>query len=156
MSREYAYKFLLSCVLIIGAFLRFARLSTLMAFIGDQGWFYLSARDLLLTWNIPLVGITSSHTWLHQGALWTYMLAPILWLFNFNPVGGAYLAVVLGIISIIAIYIVGKDLSKNEETGLIAAFLFATSPLVIIHSRIPYHTAPIPLATLLFIFFMFV
>lgn len=67
--------FLLIAILIIGAFLRFDRLPQLVAFIGDQGWFYLSARDVLLSGNIPLVGITSSHTWLHQGPRWTYLLA---------------------------------------------------------------------------------
>jgi len=28
-----------------------------MPFIGDQGWFYLSARNMLVHGNIPLVGI---------------------------------------------------------------------------------------------------
>lgn len=138
-------------ILIIGAFLRFDRLPELMAFIGDQGWFYLSARDMLLTGNIPLVGITSSHTWLHQGPLWTYMLAGALWVSNFNPVSGAVLTALIGIGSIFLIYKVGVDFfSKN--LGLAAALIYATSPLIVIHERLAYHTSPIPFIVLLLIY----
>jgi len=56
-------------VLILGLFLTLDRISTLMPFIGDQGWFYLSARDLALGKSFPLVGIASSHPWLHQGVI---------------------------------------------------------------------------------------
>ena len=119
-----------------------------MMFIGDQGWFYLSARDVILKGEIPLVGITSSHIWLHQGALWTYMLALVLWLFNFNPVGGAYLSSLLGVITVWLVYRVGKDVF-SRKIGLIAAFLYATSPLVIVHSRMVYHTSPIPFFTII-------
>ena len=42
-------------ILIIGAFLRFDRLDSLMAYIGDQGWFYLSARDMAQAANSNLL-----------------------------------------------------------------------------------------------------
>jgi len=142
---------LLLIIIILSAFLNFYKINELMIFIGDQGWFYLSARDMVLNGQIPLVGIPSSHPWLHQGPLWTYMLAGVFWLFGFNPLNGAYLTITLGIISIILIYIVGTKLF-SKRVGLISAILYATSPLVIIHSRTPYHTSPIPLFTLLFIF----
>lgn len=143
--------FLLIAILIIGAFLRFDRLPQLMAFIGDQGWFYLSARDLLLTGNIPLVGITSSHTWLHQGPLWTYMLAGSLWVSNFNPFSGSILTAIIGTSSIFLIYKLGKEFF-SREFGLIAALIYATSPLIIIHERLAYHTSPIPFLVLLLIY----
>jgi len=133
-------------IVLLSFILRFYKLQDLMMFIGDQGWFYISARDLILKNDVPLVGITSSHTWLHQGALWTYMLAPVLWLFNFNPVGGAYLSSLLGVITVFLVYKVGKEIF-SRNIGLIAAFLYATSPLVIVHARLAYHTSPIPLFT---------
>lgn len=121
-----------------------------MPFIGDYGWFYLSARDLILTKNIPLVGITSSHVWLHQGPLWTYILAILLKLSSFNPLSGGYFIAIIGSITIYFIYKLGF-LLFSERVGLISAFLYATSPLVIIHSRIPYHTSLIPFFTILLI-----
>ncbi len=137
-------------IIALGIFLRLDRLN-LSIFIPDQGWFYLSARDLVLYGKIPLVGITTSHTWLHQGPLWTYMLAPVLLISNFNLFGGVYLAAFFGLLSIILIYKIGKDyLSVNF--GLFAALLYATSPLVVIHERLAYHTAPISFFVLLFIY----
>jgi len=135
-------------ILCLGAFLSLNRISELMPFIGDQAWFYLSARDLALGQSFPLVGITSSHTWLHQGPLWTYMLAPVLLISNFNPIWGAYLTAFIGILSIFLIYKVGSNF-VSAKFGLISALIYATSPLVIFHLRLPYHTSPIPLFVLL-------
>lgn len=145
---------LLILVLIVGTFLRFYDIEKLMPFIGDQGWFYLSARDMVINGQIPLVGIPSSHPWLHQGPLWTYMLAGVFWLFGFNPLNGAYLTITLGIFSILLVYIIGSEMF-SRRIGIISAIFYATSPLVIIHSRTPYHTSPIPLITLLFIFSLY-
>lgn len=141
-------------IVVISIFLSFYKLTERMIFIGDQGWFYLSARDMLINGQIPLVGIASSHPWLHQGPLWTYMMAGVFWLFGFNPVNGAYLTIILGTLSVLLIYIAGKEMF-SKRIGLISALLYATSPLVIAHSRMPYHTSPIPLFTLLFIFSLY-
>jgi GT2 family glycosyltransferase len=145
------YEFALSLILALSVFLGLFKIDKLMIFIGDQGWFYLSARDMLLNGQIPLVGIASSHPWLHQGALWTYLLAFFLWIFNFNPVAGAYLSVFLGILSIFGIYVLGSTLF-SKRTGLIASLLYATSPLIIYYTRLPYHTSPIPLFVIVLMF----
>lgn len=142
---------LLAGIMLTAIWLRFFKLDSLMPFIGDFGWFYLSASDMLLTGSIPLVGITSSHTWLHQGPWWTYMLAAALWVSHFHPVSGAYLSAGIGVGTVYVMYYVGKKIF-GTSLALIAALLFATSPLVIIHSRMPYHTNPIPLFTLLYFF----
>ncbi len=132
-------------------FLRFSNISNSMQFIGDQGWFYLSARDLLTKGEFPLVGITTSHTWLHQGPLWTYMLSVVLFFFNFNPVSGAYLTAAFGVLTTVLIYKIGSELfSKN--VGLMAAALYAVSPLIVFFDRMPFDPAPIPLFTLLYFY----
>lgn len=125
-----------------------------MHMISDQGWFFLSAKDMLITGNIPLVGITSSHAWLHQGPLWTYILAVVISLGNFNPLAGGYLSTILDIVTIALIYKVSKELF-SREVGLVAAVLYATSPLIIMFSRMPYHTSPIPLLATLFLLFLY-
>ena len=142
---------LIVLILVLATFLRFDRIGSLMGFIGDQGWFYLSARNMLLTGSIPLVGITSSHTWLHQGPLWTYMLSVALFLSKFNPVSGAILTAGIGIVTVYFIYRFGKEFF-SKEFGLIAAFLYASSPLIVLHARFAYHTSPIPLFVLLFLY----
>ena len=138
-------------IILIAVFFRFYQINDFYYFISDQGWFYLSARDLL-NGEIPLVGITSSYTWVHQGALWTYMLAPMLLIFNYDPAGGAYLSAFLGVLAVIMMYVTGATLFDSKKVGLISAAFLAVSPLSIYFSRMPYHTSPIELATLIFIF----
>ncbi len=138
-------------IILIGTFLRFDKLNLYAPFIGDQAWFYLSARDVIISGQIPLLGITSSHTWIHQGPLWTYMLVPVFTLFNFNPLSGVYLTAILGVISIIAAYKFGATFISTKF-GILFAFLFALSPLVVYHSRFAYHTSPIPLFILILFF----
>lgn len=142
---------LLILFLIAGSGLRLVNANTQMVFIGDQGWYYMSARDMILTGQIPLVGIPSSHPWLSQGAYWTYLLGPFLWLFNFNPVSGIYLNALIDAAAVIAIYFLGKEI-LSVRTGLIAAILYAFSPYLVNLSHFPYHTGPIPLFTILSIF----
>lgn len=151
INKNYLF---VSFALLIAIFLRVYNLSNSMVFIGDQGWFYLSARDLLMKGIIPLVGITSSHTWLHQGPLWTYMLSIPLFIFKFNPVSGGYLTAVLGTITVFLIYKIGSELFSTR-TGIIAMLLYAVSPLIISFDRMPYHTSPIPLFTLLYFYALF-
>jgi hypothetical protein len=141
--------FVSMCFLLISLY----KLDTHMPFIGDQAWFYLSARDML-SGHIPLVGITSSHTWLHQGPLWTYLLAGSLWLGKFHPVSGALLTIGISLLTLITLYKVTAALF-NKNVGYIALLLYTFSPLVIENARFAYHTSPIPLFSLLFLFAFF-
>jgi 4-amino-4-deoxy-L-arabinose transferase-like glycosyltransferase len=122
-----------------------------MAFIGDQGWFYLSARDMLLTGQIPLVGIASGHVWLHQGPLWTYLLSIALSTSDFNPVSGAYLTALVDMTALLVLYKFSSDFF-SKKIGFITALLYATSPLIVLNARFAYHTSPIPLFVILFLY----
>lgn len=141
-------------ILLFGLVIRLYALPSQMHMISDQGWFFLSAKDIFETGKIPLVGITSSHTWLNQGPLWTYMLAIILWAGKFNPLAAGYFSVLIDVATILVLYKVSKELF-SKDIGQIASFLYATSPLIIIHSRMPYHTSPIPILSILFIYFLY-
>jgi len=140
---------ILTSIIAISIILRFYQLSEKMSFFGDIAWFYISARDLIIAHTIPLVGITTSHIWLHQGPLWTYILAILLSISNFNPIAGAYFTSFIGVLTVYAVYKTGK-LFYSVNVGLISAFLYATSPLIIAHARMPFITSVIPfLASLL-------
>ncbi|HUD04879.1 MAG TPA: glycosyltransferase [Patescibacteria group bacterium] len=141
----------IALVLALALLLRVYNLSNGMTFIGDQGWFYLSARDLLVSGQIPLVGITSSHVWLHQGPLWTYMLAVVFPLFKFNPLAGGYLTAFFGVVSAVLMYKVGSELF-SKKIGLVAALLYATSPLIVLFDRMPFDPSPIPFFTILYFY----
>jgi GT2 family glycosyltransferase len=138
-------------ILVSALLLRTVSLDRTMSFIGDQGWFYLSARDMILNGQIPLAGIASSHPWLHQGPIWTYILGVLLWAFKFNPLAPGYFVAIMGVITVFLTYKIGSAMF-SKRIGIIASFLYATSPLIIQNDRMPYHTSLIPLFTLLFIY----
>lgn len=140
------YSFLLLLVLFFGLFLRLYKITTLFMLIGDFGWFYLSAYDMIMKGIIPLVSIPSSVVWLHQGPLATYLIALSLWVSHMNPVAPAVFFSVLDVLTIYLVFLLGKKIS-SRTVGISAAFLYATSPLVLINVRMPYHTAPIPFFT---------
>lgn len=144
---------LILLVFLLALFFRLNKISTQMAFIGDQGWFYLSARDLVLGLNFPLVGITSSHTWIHQGPFWTYILAFLFWVTRFNPLVPGYFTALLDAGMVVVVYFVSLKL-YSRRIGIISSLLYASSPALILSSRMPYHTSPIPLFTVLFFFFI--
>lgn len=137
--------------LLLASFLRFVNLENSMTFIGDQGWFYLSARDLLIQGKIPLVGITSSHTWLHQGPLWTYMLSIALLISKFNPLSGGFLTAIFGVLTTYLMYKLGSSMF-SVRVGVIASLLYATSPLIIFFDRMPFDPSPIPFFTVLYLY----
>jgi GT2 family glycosyltransferase len=148
------YTAILVVSLAVGFGLAVYKIGELMSFIGDYAWFYLSARDMITQGVIPLVGITSSHPWLHQGAFWTYLLVPTLYVSSFNPVSGAYLSILFFVLSIFVIYKFGSEIF-SKRVASIASLFYATSPLILLTARTPYHTAPIPFFTLVFFYTLY-
>lgn len=144
---------LFSTIFLVALLARLYKIRDLMIFISDQGWFYISAQKLVSGLEFPLVGITSSHTWLHQGAYWTYILAVGQLLFGFDPVVGSYIAVVFGLFTLVLLFLILKNLF-NVKVALIASFIYATSPLMIVYDRFSYHTNPIPLFVLIMFYFL--
>lgn len=148
MDRISLERIFLIAVLAFAAFMYFFRIGERMMFIGDFGWYYLSAREMLLNGEIPLVGISSSVPVFKQGAIWTWLLGLSLMIGKFNPISGAVLTGAVGVISIWGVF---KLVSSwfSEKAGLIAAILATTSPLIIVHTRMPFITALIFPITLL-------
>jgi GT2 family glycosyltransferase len=136
--------------LVLASWLRFFRLTDWMIFIGDQGHDYLSARDLILSGKLPLVGIDSSVPWLKQGPIFVWLTALCLKLGRFQPVAPAFLTAFLGVFTVYLIYeLTQKWFSKS--TAQLSALIMAVSPLVIAHDRMPYHTSPIPFFACLYL-----
>ncbi len=140
----------LSLILLLATWLRFYRLPELMTFISDQGRDYLAAKDMLLTGQPALVGIPSSVPWLHQGPVFIWLIALALKLGRFHPIAPAVLTAVFGVLTVYLAFVLAKKWF-NHSTGLIAALIAAASPLMVVHSRLAYHTSPIPLFTLLYL-----
>ncbi len=144
----------LSFIFLSAFFIRLYKIDSLVPFIGDQGWFFISAKNAILSDQIPLVGITSSHLWLHQGPLWTYIILILFKIFNFNPVMPfIFTALVDGLIVILIYKLVSKVFSL--KVALFSLLIYGFSPVVILSSRMAYHTSLIPIFILLFFYSLF-
>jgi len=140
-------------VLLIAAFLRLYRIQDYMTFLGDEG------RDVLVAYNIlhghlTLLGPTSSVGGFFLGPIYYYFMAPFLWLFNYNPVGPAVMVALFGIATVWLIYKFCSDLF-NPKIGIIAAALYAVSPLVISYSRSSWNPNPLPFFSLLALYTLY-
>ncbi len=135
-------------IIVLGLGLRIYNLSYAMQFLGDTAWFFIAARDILENGQLPLVGITSSHVWLHQGPYWSYILAIILKVFGFNPLNAGYFTIILDLLTLFSLYLFCKTFF-NHKIAMLSALLYAISPFIIISAQIPYHTNPIPLLVIL-------
>jgi len=113
-------------------------------FFDDALWFYKSAR------GAPLLGITASLTWLHQGPLWTYLLKPALFFSNWSLISGQILTIFLWTCLIPTFYYLFFILF-DKRTAQITTILLLLNPYTYKNAVTPYHTSPIPLFEVLFL-----
>jgi 4-amino-4-deoxy-L-arabinose transferase-like glycosyltransferase len=140
-------------ILGVASFLRLYRIQDYLTFLGDEG------RDVLVAYNIlhghlTLLGPTSSVGGFFLGPIYYYFMAPFLLLFNYNPVGPAVMVALFGIATVWLIYKFCKDLF-NSKIGIIAAALYAVSPLVISYSRSSWNPNPLPFFSLLILYIVY-
>lgn len=146
MKRRTSF-ILLTTILLIAASLRLYRIADYMTFLGDEG------RDVLVVYNIlhghlTLLGPTSSVGGFFLGPIYYYFMAPFLLLFNYNPVGPAVMVALFGIVTVWFVYKIGTEFF-DESTGLIASFLYAISPVVVIYSHSSWNPNLMPIFTIM-------
>lgn len=145
---------LLIFILTLAAFLRFYKLSEYMTFLGDEGRDALVIKDMLTNYNIPFIGPPSSVGNIYLGPLYYYMMAIPMSIFWLDPVAAAGMNAFLGVISVALIYYFGT-IWFNRQAGLAGAYLYAISPVTIIHSRSSWNPNPVPFFSLLAILGLF-
>lgn len=141
------YKLILVVILLTASFLRLYKISEYMTFLGDEGRDVLVVKHILQG-SFTLLGPRASAGDFFLGPVYYYFMAPFLLLFNFNPVGPAVMIALMGTLTVFLIYKIGTDIF-NIKTGLIAAALYAISPLVIAYSRSSWNPNPMPLFSIL-------
>lgn len=130
---KYLILFLLFLIIFLGAILRFYRIKELGTFRGDQATELLGTAQILRG-DLTLIGIKTSISEVRNGAVMYYLMAPFLWLFRFDPVAGGVVQSLLSLATIVIVFFLGKSLG-GEKLGLVAAFLIATSALLVDYSR---------------------
>ncbi|MDO8269462.1 MAG: glycosyltransferase family 39 protein [Candidatus Levybacteria bacterium] len=144
---------ILLVILLVASFLRLYRIADYMTFLGDEGRDAIVAKDILRG-DFTLLGPRASAGDFFLGPIYYYMMAPFLLLTNYDPVGPAIMVALFGIATVFLVYYVGKNFF-DSKAGLIAASLYAVSPLVVAYSRSSWNPNPMPFFSLLMLFLLY-
>ncbi len=124
-----------------------------MTFLGDEGRDVIIVRDILMG-HFTLLGPRASAADFFTGPIYYYMMAPFLFLANYNPVGPAIMIAFLGIATVFLVYRFGKEW-VGLQAALIAAALYAVSPLVISYSRSSWNPNPMPFFSMIIFYLLY-
>ncbi|MEK7570430.1 MAG: glycosyltransferase family 39 protein [Patescibacteria group bacterium] len=137
-------------ILLLGGFLRFSQVGSLMHFSGDEARDAFLVRSIARDGDVQLLGAGSSigDGTFKLGPAFLYMLVPAYALTGNNPAGGAWTVAILAFASIFLVYLLGKRLFSTR-VGLIAALLYSVSYLVAHYGRWQWNPNPAPFFMLL-------
>lgn len=153
ISKNKLEFFLFLTILIISAIFRLYRISDFMTFLGDEGRDMIVAKGIL-EGNLTLLGPRASAGDFFLGPAYYYMIAPFLLIANYDPVGPSVMVALFGIATVAFVYYIGRKFF-NKEAGLIAASLYAISPLVVAYSRSSWNPNLMPFASLLILYLLY-
>ncbi len=150
LSNNKLESFLVFVALLLGGFLRLYKISEYLTFLGDEGRDALIVKKLL-EGDLVFVGPGTSVGNMYLGPFYYYFMAPLLWLFRFNPTGPAVGVALLAVVTIFLVWLVGRELF-DRKTAVFAMFLYAVSPVVIIYSRHSWNPNIMPFFSLLLVY----
>lgn len=119
-------------IILTGIFLRFYHFQDFVTFLGDQGRDAIVLKRILTLEHLPAIGAPSSLGQIYLGPFYYYLIAPFLFLFNFNPVGPAFGVAFISMIGIIITYMILKkefDFRKATIFLIFAVFSLANIQL---------------------------
>ncbi len=134
---------ILFIILIIAAYLRLYQIENYMTFLGDEGRDVLVVKRMIVDHKFTLLGPTASVGGFFLGPIYYYLMLPFLWAWNLDPVGPAVMVGLFGVATVYVVYLTGKTFF-GRSAGLIAASLYAVSPLVIAYSRSSWNPNVVP------------
>ncbi len=138
-------------IIVMGAFFRLYHIREYITFLGDEGRDVLVVKRIIVDHKLTLLGPITSVGSMYMGPIYYYFMVPFLWLWNFDPVGPAIMVVFFSLSTTFLVYLLGKEFF-NSFIGIIAAFLYAISPLSIIFGRSSWNPNIVPFFSLLTIF----
>lgn len=138
-------------ILAVAGFLRLYRISEYLTFLGDEGRDAIVVRRLLVDFDPILIGPGTSIGNMYLGPLYYYMMAPAQLLSGLSPVGPAVMVAILSIVTVWLTFKIAKDWF-GSLAGVVAAALYAVSPVVIVHSHSSWNPNIMPFFALLSVY----
>ncbi|MBI2334316.1 glycosyltransferase family 39 protein [Candidatus Daviesbacteria bacterium] len=134
---------LLLAVLALAAFLRLYKIDEYMIFLGDQGRDAIIVKNMIDDLHFPAIGPPTSVGNIYLGPLYYYMMLLPMVLTNFNPVSASWMVAMIGVATVFLVYYLGKSWF-GRGAGLLAAYLYAISPVTVNYSRFSWNPNPLP------------
>ena len=138
-------------ILAVAAFVRLYRIDQYMTFLGDEGRDAVAMRDIVLLKHVPLIGPGTSIGNMYLGPWYYYLTAPFLLLAGFSPVGPSIQVALIGLLTIVLIWWIGRQWFGRVPALLIST-LYSLSPTIIISSRSSWNPNITPFFALLTIY----
>ena len=153
---KFLRKYYLSLIFILfvimpAAYMRLYRISEYLTFLGDEGRDVLVVKRMLIDGKFTLLGPITSVGSIYMGPVYYYLMAPFLYLWNFDPTGPAVLVALLSLATVFFIYRIGREFF-SPLTGLAASFLYAISPLTVIYGRSSWNPNIVPFFATLYMY----
>ncbi|EKD49185.1 MAG: hypothetical protein ACD_63C00233G0003 [uncultured bacterium] len=153
-SKQKLISILLIAIVIVGTFLRFYDLPSLMHFADDEGRDAFIARDIAKGKEFPLLGPSSSTGDFSLGPAFYYMMAFTFLVSNNSEVAPAVMVASFGVLTIILLYKVGEDIFSSKA-GLAAAALYSFSYLAVLHNRWSWNPNTLPFFIVVILFCLY-
>jgi 4-amino-4-deoxy-L-arabinose transferase-like glycosyltransferase len=144
---------ILLIILVVAAYLRIYKIENYLTFLGDEGRDVLVVKRMIVDHKFTLLGPTASVGGFFLGPIYYYFMVPFLWAWGLNPVGPAVMVAVFGVATVYLVYLVGLRFF-GTIAGLVAASLYAVSPLVIAYSRSSWNPNVVPFFATLLIYLL--
>ncbi len=135
-------------ILALASFLRLYRIDEYMLFLGDEGRDAIIVKNMIDEWHFPAIGPPTSVGNIYLGPLYYYMMFVPMVLTNFNPVSASVMVALIGVATVFLIYYLGK-VWFGRSAALLAAYLYAISPVTINYANFSWNPNPTPFFALL-------
>jgi len=143
----------LAILIIASSFLRLYNLEDTLMFQGDQGRDSYIISRIFKKADLVFIGPVTSVGNMYLGPFYYYLAAPFLFFSYPSPMGPVYMVAMLSILTVFLTFYLGKQM-VGGKAALIATFLMTFSKEIVKHSRFSWNPNPVPLVSLLLIFFL--
>jgi len=155
MKKQININTKLILILLLGFFLRIYKFRQVFNWSMEQSIAAWPIIKLFEEKKLTLIGIhiLNFKSALFRAPFYTYIFAPILYLFNFNPLSLGFAFILIGLCNILLIYLGAKNIF-NKKTALFASFLYSSSFAIINFDKNTWVVTPMLFVSSAIIFFL--
>lgn len=135
-------------------FVRFYNVPNTVQFLGDQGRDSLVVANIFREKDLVFIGPVTSVGNMYLGPLYYYFMVPFLMLSFPSPLGPVYAVVILGCLTVFAVYFFARQ-TVGKHAAIFASLFIGLSATVVHGTRFSWNPNPAPLVFTLLLYFMY-